>query len=179
MPNKEMHLILDFDRTLFDVASFLTTIHYEFQTSEVFSPNHFPHVQVSQEQSQRFLFPDTAQTLTQWQDQKITMWIFSQGDLDGQAFKYQIAGINQWIPPDRQFTYSDYKIDHIGDILSNIPKHSTIMYIDDKATCLSDAKQLHPQITTILVLYHHWEDQTVNNPPDITINTLSQLNQHI
>lgn len=173
------YLIFDLDRTLFDTGTLINRMEKPAkETVGAFTLEIAERVNWNKIKPRDLVYPEVFKVLSSFQKKGYILYLWSDGDIEGQIFKLKFTGLDKFFSKDKRFIFEKDKEKKIPQILKKIPQKAEIWLFDDKPTKLRDSKILAPRIKTVLSCRGPWwQTEVVNFEPDYKIKDLKDLKE--
>jgi len=118
------------------------------------------------------IYDDVVPFLDLCRGKKISTYIFSQGDYDGQWFKLEISGLIDHFLKKYIFIFYD-KTQQLGNLRGLFLKNA--IYVDDREDHLIKARQIYPNLTTVLIIRDNSRVSTKSSLINYQIDGLNKI----
>lgn len=164
-------IIFDLDRTLFNTQLLLDNCEDRNLFKNGFNLDFIDTV-CWQKIKSKLAYDDVVSFLDLCRDKKISTYIFSQGNYDGQWFKLEISGLINHFLKENIFIFDDKvrQLDNLRDLFLK-----DAIYIDDREDYLLKAKQIYPNLTIALIIRDNSQVFIKNSLIDYQVNSLNKI----
>lgn len=130
--------------------------------------------------SQGLVFDQVFEILTSFQKKGYNLFLFSDGDREGQLFKLEFSGLDKFFSSEKRYIFEKDKEKEISQILEKIPSNAEIWYFDDKQYKLESVKRTNGKIKTVLVCQGPWwQTEIPGFEPDYKIKEFKEARKII